>query len=93
MFTPTYTTGGSHLNVLLGGVYYRWLTPVYPIGRRVPPVAHTWMSDREACPTGGSHLDVRSEGVSHRWLTFGCPIGRRVPPVAYTWISHWTLPH
>ncbi|GBM64191.1 hypothetical protein AVEN_159578-1 [Araneus ventricosus] len=26
------TTGDSHLDVLLGGVCHRWLTPLYPLG-------------------------------------------------------------
>ncbi|GBM00817.1 hypothetical protein AVEN_257342-1, partial [Araneus ventricosus] len=73
----TCATGGSHLDVPLGGVSHWWLTLGCPIGQRVPPVAHTWMSHWAACPTGGSHLDVPLGGVCHRWLTLGCPIGRR----------------
>ncbi|GBM51445.1 hypothetical protein AVEN_147127-1 [Araneus ventricosus] len=37
----THSTCGSQLNELSGGVCQLWLSPGCPIGRRVPPVAHT----------------------------------------------------
>ncbi|GBL93323.1 hypothetical protein AVEN_219461-1 [Araneus ventricosus] len=96
------TTGGSHRYVPSGREYHRWLAPICPIRRGVPPVARTDMSHQAERTTGDSHLYVTSGRKYHQWIadishkawrTTGwlvqiCPIRKRVSPVARTYMSH-----